>query len=386
MKHKFIAKQYWKDITTPMGIVDKLAKEYDKIIDLSLGDPDLITHDIIIDNAFEDAKKGHTKYTDFRGDPELRNEIIKFYMEEHGVELEDSEIMVVASGCLGMYLALEAILDSGDEVIIHAPHFTPYPQQIELAGGKPVVLDTFEEEGFEININRLENLINERTKAVIINTPNNPTGNCLSYDNLKRVAEIAKKHDILIISDEIYGSYSYQEPFESMISIEGMKERSIIINSFSKDFTMTGWRVGNNIAPDYIIKVMQQINENVVFTAPSISQRGAIHALRNRHEIQKPMIVEYRSRVCYAVERIGSIPRMSVSDPKGTFYLFVNIKKTGLSSVEASDRILREARVLSIPGVAFGNCGEGYVRIACTVEIPRLKEAFNRIAKMDIFK
>lgn len=386
MKHKFIAKKYWKDITTPMGIVDVLAKKYKNVIDLSLGDPDLITHDIIIENAFADAKKGHTKYTDFRGDPELRKEISKFYNDEHGVWIEDNEIMVVASGCLGMYLALEAILDSGDEVIIHAPHFTPYPQQIELAEGKPIVLNTFEEEDFEINIDRLENLINERTKALIINTPNNPTGKCMRYENLKRVAEIAKKHDILIISDEIYGSYSYQEPFKSMITIESIKERLIVINSFSKDFTMTGWRIGNVIAPFNIIKVIQQINENVVFTAPSISQRGAIYALKNRDKIQSAMKDEYKRRVYYAAERIQKIPNMSVLSPKGTFYLFVNIKETGLTSIEAADILLRKAKVLSIPGVAFGDCGEGYLRIACTVEIPKLKEAFDRIEKIDIFK
>lgn len=164
-----------------------------------------------------------------------------------------------------------------------------------------------------------------------------------------------------------------------------MKKRTITINSFSKDFTMTGWRLGNIIAPDYIIKTIQQINENVVFTAPSISQRGGIYALRNREEIQKPMIEEYRNRVYYAAERINKIPKMSVLDPKGTFYLFVNIKETGLTSVEAADKILKEAQVLTIPGVSFGECGEGYIRIACTVKIEKLEEAFDRIEKMEMF-
>ncbi len=149
---------------------------------------------------------------------------------------------------------------------------------------------------------------------------------------------------------------------------------------------MTGWRVGNLIAPDFIIKTTQQINENVVFTAPSISQRGAIHALRNRKEIQPPMIAEYKSRVFYAADRINEIPNMSVLPPKATFYLFVNIKETGLTSMEVSDRILREAHVLTIPGITFGACGEGYIRIACTVNNVVLKEAFDRIGKMDIFK
>jgi len=385
MKHKYISKRYWKDTKTPMGQVDELASKFENVINLSLGDPDLVTNDIIIDGAFKDTKKGHTKYTAFRGDPELRKEIIKYYKEDYKVELNDEELIVVASGCLAMYLSLEAILDDGDEVIIHAPYFTPYPQQIELARGIPVVLNTYEEEDWKINIEKLEDLISEKTKAIIINTPNHPTGSCLNIENLKKVGKIAEKYDLIIISDEIYGSYSYEEPFKPFISIENMKKRTITINSFSKDFTMTGWRLGNIIAPDYIIKTIQQINENVVFTAPSISQRGGIYALRNRKKIQKPMIEEYKKRVFYAAERINKIPNMSVLDPKGTFYLFVNIKYTGLSSIDAADKILREAKVLTIPGISFGECGEGYLRIACTVKIEKLKEAFDRIEKMELF-
>jgi aspartate/methionine/tyrosine aminotransferase len=385
MKSKYLSKRYWKDQSTPMGKVNDLAKQFDDVIDLSLGDPDITTHDIIIENAFEDAKAGHTKYTDFRGDPELRSEIVKFYDEEYEVPVNDSEVMVTASGCIAMYLVMEAILDDGDEVIMHAPFFTPYPQQVELARGIPVILDTFEDEDFQVNIERLEGLITERTKAIVINTPNNPSGTCFTKETMNNVAEIAKKHDLLVIADDIYGSYSYQEPFIPLITLEGMRERTITINSFSKDFTMTGWRVGNIIAPDYIIKVIQQINENVVFTAPSISQRAAIHALRNRTVIQPTAIEEYRKRVFYAADRINNIPKLSVLSPKGTFYLFVNIKEMGLTSAEASELILNEAHVLGIPGNAFGDCGEGYLRFACTVNTESLKEAFDRIEKMDIF-
>jgi len=385
MEHKYISKRYWKDTKTPMGKVDELADKFDDVINLSLGDPDLVTNDIIIDGAFKDAKKGHTKYTAFRGDPKLRQEIIKYYKEDYKIEIDDEELIVVASGCLAMYLSLEAILDDGDEVIIHAPYFTPYPQQINLARGVPVVLNTYEEEDWKINIEKLEDLISEKTKAIIINTPNNPTGSCLNIENLKKVAEIAEENDLIIISDEIYGSYSFEESFKPFISIDNMKKRTITINSFSKDFTMTGWRIGNIIAPDYIIKTIQQINENVVFTAPSISQRGGIYALRNRKEIQKPMIEEYKKRIFYAAERIKNIPNMSVLNPKGTFYLFVNIKATGLSSIETADKILRQAQVLTIPGISFGDCGEGYLRIACTVKVEKLKEAFDRIEKMSLF-
>ena len=383
MKHRFIAKRYWKDQSTAMGQSDVLAKSFDDVIDLSLGDPDLTTDVRIIDAAFADAKAGHTKYTDFRGDPELRQAIIDFYKEEYNMDIVDEEIFVAASGCLAMYLVLEAIIDDGDEVILQAPFFTPYPQQVELARGIPIELPTYEEEDFQINVERLESLITERTKALVINSPSNPTGNCLTVETMEKIAEIAEKYDLIVVSDDIYTAFSYQNPFVPFASLPGMKDRTIIINSFSKNFTMTGWRVGNIIAPDYIIKIVQQINENVVFTAPSISQRAAIYALHHRDEVQPPMIEEYRKRMFYAAERITEIPKISViNPPKGSFYLFINIKETGLSSVDAADMILREAHVLTLPGNAFGECGEGYVRIACTVNVDTLKEAFDRIEKV----
>lgn len=384
MKDKFIAKRYWKDQSTAMGQADVLAKSFDDCIILSLGDPDLITHEMIIKQAFEDAKAGHTKYTDFRGDPELRNEISKFYDAEYGMKVKDEEIFVCASACLGMYLSLEAVIDDGDEVILQAPYFTPYPQQVELARGVPVELPTYEEEDFQINIERLESLINERTKAIVINSPSNPTGNCLTIETMENIAVIAEKYDLLVIADDIYTSFSYQNKFVPFASLPGMQERTIILNSFSKNFTMTGWRVGNIVAPQHIIKIIQQINENVVFTAPSISQRAAICALRNRDIVQPKMVEEYRIRMFYAAERIVKIPKISViNPPRGGFYLFVNIKKTGLTSEEAANRILREAHVVVLPGNAFGACGEGYVRIACTVNVDKLKEAFDRIEKIE---
>jgi len=385
MKSRFIAKRYWIDQGTAMGRSDELAKSYDDCINLSLGDPDLITDELIINKAFQDAKSGHTKYTDFRGDPELRNEICKFYKEEYNMDVKDEEVFVTASACLGMYLALEAITDDGDEIILQAPYFTPYPQQVKLAGGIPVELPTFEEEDFQINVERLENLITERTKAIVINSPSNPTGNCLTMNTMKEIVRVAIKHDLIVIADDIYTAFSYEHPFVPISSLPGMMDRTITINSFSKNFTMTGWRVGNIIAPDYIVEVIQQINENVVFTAPSISQRAAIHALRNREKFQPDMIEEYRKRVFYAAYRINKIKGMHViNPPKGSFYLFINIKETGLTSEEASDLILKKAHVLTLPGNAFGSCGEGYIRIACTVNVDVLKEAFDRIEKLTL--
>lgn len=383
MKHRFISKRYWKDKSTAMGKSDVMAKQFDDVIDLSLGDPDLITDRLIIDKSYDDARAGHTKYTDFRGDPELRDEICKFYKEEYNMEVKDEEVFVSTSACLGMYLALEAILDDGDEVIMQAPYFTPYPQQVELARGVPVELPTYEEEDFQVNTDRLESLITERTKALIINTPSNPTGSCLHMETMENIARIAEKYDLIVIADDIYTAFSYERPFVPFGSLPGMRERTIILNSFSKNYTMTGWRVGSIIAPSYIISTIQQINENVVFTAPSISQRAAIYALRYRKEIQPKMVEEYRKRMYYAAERINGIEGLHVIyPPKGSFYLFVNIRDRWSSSEEAAEEILKGAHVLVLPGNAFGQCGEGYVRIACTVGIDKLKEAFDRIARL----
>lgn len=384
MKHPFISKRYWTDKTTAMGAVDELAKLYDQVIDLSLGDPDQTTHTDIIDYAFSEAHKGHTKYTDFRGDPELRAEIALYYKDAFDVLIEDREIMVSTSACLGMYLALEAILDDGDEVIIHAPYFTPYYQQIELAGGVPIELNTYESDGFQIDKNHLESIITKRTKAIIINSPNNPTGAVFDQMTLENIALLAIKYNLVIISDEIYGAYTFKKPFISLITFESIRDRLIVLNSFSKDYTMTGWRIGNIIAPDFIIKTCQLINENVVFTAPSISQRAAIYALRHRQKIQPPTIELYKKRVFVAYNCIQTIPWMDALEPEGTFYLFINITKTGLNSDTVSKLILEQAQVLTIPGHAFGTCGEGYIRIACTVDEKILKDAFRRIKNMNI--
>lgn len=386
MKHHFLSKRYWKDQGTAMNASEARSGTYDDIINLSLGDTDLITDRLIINGAFTDATAGHTKYTETRGDPELRGEIAKFYRDEYGMEVSDREIMVTASGCIAMYLTLEAVLDDGDEVIVPTPCFTPYFQQIKLARGVPVELPTFEGEGFQPDPSRIESAITERTKALIINTPTNPTGCAYSRNTIEQIAEVAKKHDLLVIADDIYTLFCYEEPFFPISGLPGMFERTVSINSFSKNFLMTGWRIGNVVAPDYIVRAIQLINENVAFTTCSVSQRAAIHALRNRKTVQPGILDEYRKRAFLVAEKVGNIPKMSVLSPRGTFYLFVNIKQTGLSSEDTASRILKEAHVLTLPGNAFGQAGEGYLRIACTCGCEKLAEAFDRIAAMPVFQ
>lgn len=386
MNNKYISKRYCNNISTAMGDSVDLIRKYDDLINFSLGDPDLSTDARIINAAFEDALNGHTHYTDSYGDIELREEICRFYKKQYDYNVGTDECLVTTSGCHAMWLVLETILDDGDEVIINEPYFTPYPHQIKLARGTAVVLKTHEQEGFQINAEKLKSLITSRTKAIIVNTPNNPTGTCYSSETLKEVAEVARKNDLIVIADDIYTAFCYNHPFVPITTYKDMKERTITIGSFSKDYAMTGWRIGYVLAPHYIIKTMKDVNENNVFTAPSISQRAALHALRMREEVQPEIVETYRKRVYYAYERIKTIPHMSVLHPQGSIYLFVNIKGTKLSSAKVADLILNGAHVLVLPGDAFGAGGEGYIRIAVTVGLDKLKEAFDRISKMEIFQ
>lgn len=380
-----ISKRYQNAQKTPMGEVWEFINKYDDVINLSIGDPDIITPDIVIDKMAQDAKNGHTKYTDYRGYPELRMEIANFYKDEYNITIEDEEIFVSTGGCVSMYLILEAILDDGDEVIIPDPYFSPYPSQVELARGKAVMLPTYEHENFQIDIERLKTLVNEKTKAIILNTPNNPTGACLDIETLNKIADFCEEKNIFVIADDIYTAFSFHKKFIPIIGIKNMKNRTITINSFSKNFVMTGFRVANIIAPKNVIETIQKINENVVFTTPSISQRAAIHALKLRKEIQPDIIEAFKKRVDYGISRINSIKNMNVIQNGGSFYLFPNIKGTGLTSSQVSEMIMKEAHVLVLPGDSFGECGEGHIRIACTVDIPKLKEAFDRIEKMKMF-
>lgn len=386
MKSPYISKRYWKQISTPMGNSSNLLHMYPDIINFSLGDPDITTDNKIIEKAFEDALNGHTHYTNFYGVSELREAICDYYEEEFNYKIVKDETMITTSGCHAMWLVLEAILDDGDEVIIPSPYFTPYPQQVKLARGVPVFLETKEEEDFQINIDSLEIIITNRTKAIIVNTPNNPTGACLTKKTMEEIGQLAEKYDLLVIADDIYTKFSYSEPFIPFTTLKGLRKRIITIGSFSKDYAMTGWRIGYVLAEPIIINTIKDINENNVFTAPSISQQAALHALKIRDEIQPQMIEKYKIRTFAAYERLKQLKNVSILYPKGTFYLFPNIKQTGLSSQEVADKILEEAHVLVLPGNTFGDSGEGYIRIAVTVGIEKINEAFDRIEKMDIFK
>lgn len=368
--------------SSAMAEVTEMAARYGDVINLSIGDPDIPTPRGIIQQVYEDALAGHTKYTDPRGYPELRQAIRDFYREEYGDQVEDQEVFVTASGVVGMYLAMQVLLDPGDEVIIPDPYFTCYADQVQAAGGVPVFLPTQEEEGFAIDLERLESLVTPRTKAVLINTPNNPTGACLSRKQLEQLAEFCMGHDLYVVADDIYTNFTYGEPFFPIRALPGMGERTITVNSFSKNFIMTGFRVGNIIAPAEVVRALKQMNEYVVYSAPALSQRGALWALRERARLEPPILQQFRERMEYAAKRINQVGWMTVPVPQGSIYLFPSIRRTGMTSAQVTRRILEEAHVLVLPGDTFGACGEGYLRIACTVENPVMEEAMDRIRRM----
>ena len=355
---------------------------YDDLIDLSIGDTDFATDPRITEAAMNDALAGHTHYTSAQGDPELIGAIRAFYADEYQMPLEQDEIFVTTSSCFGMALCLMTILDPGDEVLLFSPYFLPYRDQVLLAGGVPIEVPTFEADGFAINPARLEAAITGKTKALIFNNPSNPTGAAYDMDVYRVIANAAIAHDLAVLADEIYTDYMFDFPFVPIRSLPGMPERTITLNSFSKNYIMTGWRIGYVIAPPSVTRAMMRINENMVYTAPSISQRAAIHALRLRKQIGDQYTAEYKRRAFYCADRINAIPKLSVRSPQGTFYLFMNIKETGLSSTEFCAKVLREAHVAMVPGIGFGAAGEGFVRIACTTNIQRLAEAFDRIERL----
>ena len=355
---------------------------YSDLIDLSIGDTDFTTDERIIDAAMEDARAGYTHYGFPKGDPELIAAIRSAWQEDFAQTIAEDEVLITASSCLGMYQVLAAVLNPGDEVLVLAPYFAIYRQQIEMAGGVCVEVPSSEEEGFALNAERIASAVTSRTRAVIVNNPCNPTGAAYSREDLQMLSDLAKAHDLLLLADEIYTRYVFEGEFIPLRTLPGMEPYVITLNSFSKNFMMTGWRVGCVIAPPEVIRTIHMINGAMIYSAPSVSQRAAIKALALRRDIERLYVSRYGERVAYASERISGIPYMTLARPRGTFYLFPGIRKTGLSSAAFCKAALEQAHVLMSPGHVFGACGEGHVRIAVTQPMPALAEAFDRLQSL----
>lgn len=354
------------------------------MIFLNRGDPDILTPKVILDAAFQDAYNGHTKYTDTRGYPELRDEIRKFYRERYGMRVKDEEICVTTSGQFGMYAVCQTVINPGDEVLIIEPFFTPYRDAVMEAGGIPVYVSTVFEEDFQIRAERLEEAVTPRTRALIINTPNNPTGAVYSRQTLEMIAAFAERHDLTIIADDIYTSYDFTGPFVPIASLPGMFERTVTVNSFSKNFVMTGMRIGNIVAPADVVRAVKQVIEKTTYSAPSISQRCALHGYRHFAEFEASVVQTFKERTEYSFERLSRMPFIEVMPVSGSFYIFPNVRKSGMDGTEFARRLREECHVVVIPGIFFGPSGRDHFRISCTAGMDQLKEAYDRMERMHL--
>lgn len=381
---EFIQEKY-KNIKDSIYSTD-YSSIYPDFINFALGDPDIRTHEMIIKEAYNSQMKGFTHYEDPQGYLGLRKEIAKAYKEDFCVKCHPEEILITMSGTEAMYIILETILNPGDEVIVPSPYFSVYPDQIEMTKGLPVIYETKLENDFNLEPREIEKLITAKTKALIINTPNNPTGAVYSDDTLKEVYELAKKYNILVICDDIYTIYSYESKFKPMISYDKEFKNVISITSMSKDFVMTGWRLGAILAHKDLIKAMTYIHENIVYSVPTICQHAGALGIANRKTICPALYEEYKERMHLTYDRLKKLNHVEVLKPKGTFYIFPKISVPGMTTKEVVREVLEKAHVNLIDGEAFGPAGKGFIRIAVTVNKEKINEAFNRIENLEIFK
>lgn len=357
------------------------AMEYERVISFTLGEPDFTASENIVEAGCRAIREGKTKYSANAGILPLRETISRVMKKEMGIFYNPEHEITITTGAMGaLYLTLKSILNPGDEVIICEPYWTNYIQQVKMCDGVPKLVVCKEENDFMINVEDLEKSITERTRAVILNMPSNPTGSVLDHKTLVGIAEIAKKYDLLVLSDEVYQKIVYDDvEHESIACIKGMRERTVVINSFSKGYAMTGWRVGYACGPEWLIGNITKLQENVAACAAMPCQYAALEALNGSQEFSQKMVEQYKARRDVVVERINAIKGMSCKAPKGTFYAFVNIKGVGLTSEEFANRLLEEKQVVVVPGTAFGEGGEGYIRMSYATSMELIKEGLDLI-------
>lgn len=360
-----------------------MSRQYDNVIDFTLGDPDYQTPDFIKQAGCEAIVAGKTKYSANAGLQELRNIVSKRIERETGVIYNpDTEIQISVGAMEGIFLTLCCLVNPGDEVIIPSPHWVNYRHMTEMLSGVPVFVDADEEHDFVVTLDSIKNAITDKTVAIIINSPNNPTGTVYDYETLKGLSEISKERDIPIIFDECYKSLLYDgAKFTSILDFEGMKDHAIVINSCSKRFAMTGWRLGYLAGPAELVINMPKLQENIAACATLPSQYAAIEALKSNNNDVKYMLEGYEKRRNVLVEGINKIYKLSCKYPKGTFYALVNIKKTGMKSEEFAYSLLKSVQVAVVPGITYGDSCEGYIRIAYTMNEDKIIEGVNRINK-----
>ncbi|AEF18034.1 Aspartate transaminase [Thermoanaerobacterium xylanolyticum LX-11] len=357
-----------------------MAKEVSGAISLTIGEPDFVTPRHIIDAAYASLLEGKTGYTVNAGLIELRQEISKYLKRSCDVEYKpDGEILVTIGATEAIYIALNTLVEDGDEVLIPEPSFVAYDPCTKLAGGKSVFVPTYEKDNFVLKADVLEKYVTERSKVLILPYPNNPTGAVMPYEEMVKLVEVVLKHDLLVVTDEIYSELVY-DGFKhvSFASLPGMWERTVLINGFSKSYAMTGWRLGYIAAPEYFVKHMTKIHQYDVTSASTQSQYAGLEALRNGDGDVKFMREKYDERRKFLYSSLIDMG-FECFEPKGAFYIFPSIKETGLTSLEFAKKLLYEAKVAAVPGSAFGEHGEGYIRMSYATSMENLKEAVKRI-------
>ena len=350
-------------------------------ISLGVGEPDFETPYFIREEAIYSLEKGRTFYTSNSGLKELREEIDRYLQRKLNISYDPmTEIIVTVGGSEGIDIALRAMLDNGDEVLIPQPSYVSYEPCVILAGGKPVIIELKSDNDFKLTKEQVLEKITEKTKLLVMPFPNNPTGSIMTYEELEEIAKICIEKDIFVLSDEIYCELTYTGKHASIAQVPGMKERTIVINGFSKSYAMTGWRLGYACGPEMIIKQMTKIHQFAIMCAPTTSQYAAVLALRDGDLDVAKMRESYNQRRRYLINRFNEIG-MDCFEAEGAFYVFPSIKRFGLSSEEFATRLLMEEKVAIVPGTAFGDCVEGFMRISYAYSLERLKEALDRIER-----
>ena len=358
-----------------------IAATMDNVISLGVGEPDFHTPWSVRQTAISTLEKGKTVYTANSGLMELRKTICGYIKRKIGVEYQpESELIVTVGGSEGIDLGIRALINPGDEVLIVEPCFVCYAPIVELTGGVAVPIETTEETGFKLTAEAVKSKITDKTKLLILPFPNNPTGAIMTKADLEPIAEVIRGTDILVMSDEIYSELTYEGKHFSITQLEGMQERTLLVNGFSKAFAMTGWRLGYVAGPAPIIKQMLKIHQYAIMCAPTVSQYAAITAMTSCDGEVEKMMNEYNIRRRWLVNALNEIG-LTCFDPKGAFYVFPSIKSTGLTSQEFCEQLLYKHNVAVVPGDAFGASGEGYIRISYAYSLKHLMEAVERISE-----
>lgn len=356
-----------------------ILEEMQDVVSLTVGQPDFDTPWHIREAGIRSLEEGRTYYTSNSGTVELRREISAYQKRRFGLEYDPkNEIIVTVGGSEAIDLALRAVVNIGDEVIVPEPCFVCYSPLVTLAGGAPVTINLRAENDFRLTAAELEAAITPKTKAVVLAFPNNPTGAVLDGNDLENLAEVIRRHNILVISDEIYAELTYGERHVSIASLDGMRERTIIAAGFSKSYAMTGWRLGYTLAPPEITAQMLKIHQFAIMCAPTASQFAAVEAVRNGDEDIEFMKAEYDGRRRFVVSGLHDMG-IDCFVPRGAFYVFPDISGFGMTSEEFCGRLLREKHVAIVPGTAFGECGEGFARISYAYSLRHLEKALKRM-------